>query len=338
MSGDRKLFSLVIPIFKNEANLDRLLSEVVKLNARLENRLEVVFVVDGSPDRCYEVLEGRLPKLPLRSQLVLLSRNFGAFSAVRAGLEVARGEFCAVLAADLQEPPELAYIFFKILSEDRADIVFGTRENRSDPFLSEVASNAFWGLYRRFIIKDMPRGGVDVFGCNRIIRDRLLQFPESNTNLIALLFWLGHRRVYVPYERRARVEGKSAWSLGKRIRYSIDSIFNFTDIPIQLLLYCGSISLILACLGTVLVLLSRILGLVQVPGYTPIVIAILFFGAITSLGLGIVGQYLWLTLQNTRNRPHYVLAHVHQFDSPQQFDSAERLPDVESFSASSGRV
>lgn len=313
------MFSLVIPIYKNEANLDSLLAEMVKLSARTPQELEVVFVVDGSPDRCHDILRTRLPRLPLRSQLLLLSRNFGSFAAVTAGLQAARGDFFAALAADLQEPPELAQAFFKYLSEGRADIVFGTRENRSDPFFGEVASTAFWGIYRRFVIRDMPRGGVDVFGCNRMVRDRVLQFSESNTNLIGLLFWMGYRRAYINYERRPRAEGKSAWTLRKKIRYSFDSIFNFTDIPIQLLLFSGSLALVLACVGTVMVVLSRLFGHVRVPGYTPIVVAILFFGALTSLGLGIVGQYLWLTLQNTRRRPNYMVLEASEYQTKSEF-------------------
>ncbi|MDQ2842427.1 MAG: glycosyltransferase, partial [Acidobacteriota bacterium] len=233
------MFSLIIPIYKNEANLDHLLEEMVKSNERMAGELEIVFVVDGSPDLCYEILQRRLSQLQLRSQLLLLSRNFGSFAAVTAGLEAARGDFFAVLAADLQEPPELAEQFFRILEEDQADVVFGTRKSRSDSLVNDLTSNVFWAAYRRFVVKDMPRGGVDVFGCNRMIRDRLLQFHENNTNLIALLFWIGYRRAYIPYERRSRTEGKSAWTLKKKVQYSINSIFDFTDLPIQLLLYSG---------------------------------------------------------------------------------------------------
>lgn len=320
------MFSLIIPVYKNEANLERLLTELVKLNARSSEELEIVFVVDGSPDRCHGILQSRLPHLPLRAQLLLLSRNFGSFAAVMAGLQAARGRCFAGLSADLQEPPELIETFFRILSADQADMVFGTRENRSDPVLSELASNVFWAVYRRFVIRDIPRGGIDVFGCNRMVRDRLLEFQESNANLIGLLFWMGYRRAYVPYERRPRLEGKSAWTLAKKIRLSFNSIFNFTDIPIQVLLYSGSVSLLLACVGTVLVILSRLLGFIKVPGYTPIVVAILFFGALTSLGLGIVGEYLWLTLQNTRARPHYMILRAEEYAPAQALDSVESLP------------
>ena len=300
--------SLVIPVYRNEANLDRLLAELEKLNSILAGDFEVVFVVDGSPDRCLPLLREKLPGLPLRTRLLSLSRNFGSFAAIAAGLESARGSNLAVMAADLQEPPELVLKFFEVLNTGRADIVFGVRGGRSDPWLSEIASNLFWFLYRKLVVKDMPRGGVDVFACTRDVRDRLLQLQGVDSNLVALLFWLGYRREYIVYERRRRLEGKSAWTLRKKLRYCLNSIFNFTDLPIQLLLWAGAVALLLAVSASILVIVAKLRGDIQVPGYTPIVLATLFFGALTSLGFGIVGQYLWLGLQVGRRRPNYIVS------------------------------
>ena len=299
--------SLVIPVYKNEANLERLLAELLKLAGRVTGELEVVFVVDGSPDRCLQILREILPTLPLRTQLLSLSRNFGSFAAIAAGLERARGNCMAVMAADLQEPPELVLQFFEVLDAGRADIVFGMRGQRSDPWFSEFASNIFWFVYRKLVVKDMPPGGVDIFGCTREVRDRLLQLQGIGSNLIALLFWLGYRREYIVYQRQRRLEGKSAWTLGRKLRYGLDSIFNFTDLPIQLLLWAGALALLLAVSASIVVIVAKLRGDIPVPGYTPIVLTSLFFGALTSLGFGIVGQYLWLGLQVSRRRPNYIV-------------------------------
>src|ERR1017187_159844 len=299
--------SLVIPVYKNEANLDRLLAELVKLASLVPGEFEVVFVVDGGPHRCLEIRRERRPQLPLRTQLLSLSRNFGSFAAVAAGLERARGECMSVMAADLQEPPELVLQFFDALGSGRADIVFGVRSRRSDPWLSEIASNIFWFLFRKLVIKDIPPGGVDVFGCTREVRDQLIQLQGIDSNLIALLFWLGYRREYIVYERQRRLEGKSAWTFGKKLRYCVNSIFNFTDLPIQLLLYSGAVALVLAVAASLLVIVAKLRGGIPVPGYAATALAIMFFGALTSLGFGIVGQYLWLGLQVTRRRPHSVV-------------------------------
>lgn len=307
------MLSLVIPVYKNQENLDRLLRELTKIQERYLHDIEVIFVIDGSPDRSYDILRQRLPATPLRSQLVALSRNFGSFSAISAGLARGNGEYFAVIAADLQEPPELVTQFADILSRDEADIVFGVRASRSDPWLSELSSTLFWWIYRRFVVREMPPGGVDVFGCTRAVRDQLLKLREVNTNLIAVLFWLGYRRQFVPYHRQPRLEGRSAWTLGKKLQYCVHSIFNFTDLPLRLLLGSGVLGCVFAVVAAAVVFVCRLLGLIEVPGYTAIVLTVMFFGGLTAFGLGIIGQYLWLALQNTRARPNYIVREAQEY-------------------------
>lgn len=145
------------------------------------------------------------------------------------------------------------------------------------------------------------------------VRDQVLRFREVNTNLIAQLFSLGFRRRYVGYERAARRGGASAWTLAQRVEYCLDSIFNFTDLPVRFLLAAGSLGSALAAIAAVVVLAAKLRGNVQVPGYTPIVLAILFFGGLITLGLGVLGQYQWLTLQNARGRPNYVIARSERY-------------------------
>jgi len=308
------VLSLIIPVYKNEANLDRLLDELASLDRRLEKELEVVFVVDGSPDGSFQILEERLPGMLRCSQLATLSRNFGSFNAITAGMELGRGEYFAVLAADLQEPPDLVVQFYESLRSGSADIVFGYRTKRSDPWFTELSATLFWAIYRRFVVKEMPPGGVDVFGCTRRVRDRILSFPEANSSLMALLFWVGFRRRYIGYERQPRKEGQSTWTLPMKLRYSLDSIFNFTDLPIRLLLALGGLGTLTAVvLGAVIVTL-RLTNGIPVAGYTALALMILFFGSLMTLGMGIVGQYVWLCLQNARRRPNYLIDSIRVFD------------------------
>jgi glycosyltransferase involved in cell wall biosynthesis len=300
------MLSLVIPVYKNEENLPRLFQELEHLHDRV-SPLEIVFVVDGSPDASLQILRERLPRWPLQTQLVELSRNFGSFSAVAAGLRHARGDYFAVMAADLQEPPELIQEFHRLMLTGEADVVFGYRAGRSDGGVSQLLSQSFWWLYGHFVVKDMPRGGIDVFGCTRQVRDQLMELKELNTNLIALLLWLGFRRAFVPYERRRRMEGRSAWTVARKLRYAIDSIFSFTDLPIKALLFLGVGGTAAAIVASLTVLIVWALGRVHVLGYTPLMLVISFFGGLTALGLGIIGQYLWLSLQNARSRPNFVV-------------------------------
>jgi glycosyltransferase involved in cell wall biosynthesis len=304
--ADAGMLSIVIPLYRSEENLPRLFQELERISHLCPARLEIVFVVDGSPDRCAEVVRGKLPEFPVNAQLLELSRNFGAFAAISAGLLHARGDYFAVLAADLQEPPELALQFLEKMQAG-ADLVFGQRVNRSDPALSSMASNLFWSLYRRLVNPEIPSGGVDVFGCNRKVRDQVCSMKEVETSLVGLLFWMGYKRKFVPYERRQRLEGKSAWTLRKKVRYLVNSVFNFTDLPIRLLLGIGVLGMIVALAGGVTVLYAKISGEIAVPGYAATVLTVMFFGGLSALGLGTVGQYLWLCLQNTRGRPSFLV-------------------------------
>lgn len=301
-----RVLSLVIPVYANEASLPELLEALEGLATTLEGRLEVVFVVDGSPDASWARLRAELPRRAFPSQLCLLSRNFGSFAAIRAGLGAARGELFAVMAADLQEPVELVAEFFRTLELEPVDVAIGVRTGRADPLLTRLTAGIFWGLYRRLVHREMPPGGVDVFACNRAFRDQLLALGESNSSLVGLVLWLGFRRRLVPYQRRERRHGRSAWTLKKKLRYLADSIFAFTDLPIRLLVGMGALGVTSASVLGLVVLGARLAGYTQVPGYTATVLAIVFFAGLNALGLGILGSYVWRAYENTKLRPSSV--------------------------------
>jgi len=307
------MYSLIIPVYKNEESLPDLLAVLTDMNEKLAGKLEVVIVVDGSPDNSYAILRQRLPEMPFASQLLLHSRNYGSFAAIRAGMQVACGNYFAVMAADLQEPPELALEFFQLLEADEADVVVGTRDARHDPWRSRWSSEIFWWVYRKFIIKEMPPGGVDMFGCNRQFRNELLSLDESNSSLIGLLFWLGFRRKTVAYQRRERQHGVSAWTLKKKINYLMDSIFSFSDLPLKLLISFGGIGVVFSLLFGLLVLLLKATGWVEVPGYTATVLIVLFFGALNTAGIGLLGAYVWRAYANTQGRPISVVMRAESF-------------------------
>lgn len=305
-------YSLIIPVYRNEGSIPRLLDAIGLLHDKLDHGLEVVFVVDGSPDRSYELLSNALDTLPCAVQLLGHSRNFGSFAAIRTGLQAARGDFFSVMAADLQEPPELVVEFFRCLRMDECDIALGTRINRRDPFLSRFASGLFWKLYRRLVVPAMPSGGVDIFGCNDGFRRELLKLGESRSSLIALVFWLGFRRKLVPYERHTRLEGKSAWTWRKKVDYMMDSVFAFTDLPIKLLVRAGVCGIAASVVMGVLVLIARISGGIHVPGYAATMLIVLFFAALNLLGLGVIGIYAWRTYENSKSRPLSIVARHEQ--------------------------
>ncbi len=307
-------FSLVIPVYRNAENIPHLLPALERLWLDMDRDMEVVFVVDGSPDDSFDQLRRALPDAPFVSQLLEHSRNFGSFAAIRTGMAAARGAYVAAMAADLQEPPELVRQMFATLAQDKADVVFGQRAERDDPFFYKLLSETFWKLYRRFVIREIPHGGVDVFGCNRRVRDAVLSLVEANSSLVAQLFWVGYRRAFLPYKRRKREHGVSAWNMRKRLKYMLDSILSFTNLPIMVLFWIGFVGVSISILLAAVVLGAWALGQVDAKGYTPLMLAVVFFGSLQLLSTGIVGFYLWRIFENTKCRPATFVATALRFD------------------------
>jgi glycosyltransferase involved in cell wall biosynthesis len=307
-------YSVVVPVYGNEGSIPALLDRLAEMARGLGN-LEAVFVVDGSPDGSLLVLRRLLGSQPFPSQLVAHSRNFGSFAAIRTGMAAARGEYVAAMAADLQEPPELVLEFFALLASGDYDVAVGTRTGRDDPRTTMLLSRMFWGFYRRHVHKDIPAGGVDIFACSRAVADRLVALDESHSSLVALLYWLGFRRVEVPYRRAPREHGRSGWSLRRKYRYFLDSVFSFTDVPITVLTGIGAIGGALTLVASLVVLVAWLAGVIVQPGYTPLMLVMLLSTFTLLFGLGIVGSYVWRTYENSKGRPGAVAMSHETFDA-----------------------
>lgn len=307
MCANIPLASLVVPVYRNSSSIPDLIAAIENIAASQSGSFEAIFVVDGSPDDSYALLQARLPQARFDSRLIALSRNFGSFAAIREGLKIAKGDYIAVMAADMQEPPELVSAFYEALGKGDADVVFGQRCGRDDPFGSRVAAGVFWWLYRRLAQAEMPEGGVDVFAIHRTVRDELIRLEPNQTSLVGQLVWLGFRRLSIPYVRRMRRHGKSAWTLHKKIDYLLDSLFAFTDLPIRIFLNLGLVGMLLCVVAGKTIFAIRLLGGITVPGYTPLALLILFFAALNLFGIGIAGQYAYRAFEAAKQRPGAVV-------------------------------
>ena len=295
--------SLIIPVYGNEENIPYLIPAVENIAKNQCSGFEAVFVIDGSPDNSLALLQEAMKTASFSMQIISHSRNFGSFVAIRTGMEHDKGEYLAVMAADLQEPPELVEQFFDILEKDAADIVFGQRVGRNDPPIRRFLADTYWNFYRRVVQPGVPKGGVDIFGCNRRAKEIIMEIREPNSSLVAQLFWVGFRRSFVTYERKKREHGESAWGLRRRIRYMLDSIFSYSDFPIMSVLWVGMLGLFITFLMGGITLFGKLFGLIDEPGYTGIVLLILFFGSSILTTQGILGCYLWRAFENTKRRP-----------------------------------
>ena len=299
--------SLVVPVYNNASTIVALIEAIELIASRVEGGLEAVFVLDGSLDDSRERLLNALKTSPTDARVVEHSRNFGALAAVRTGMIHARGQRIAVMAADLQEPPELVIEFFTRLASGEVDVLAGERTSRDDR--GDTASKLYWRLYRRFVIRDIPPGGVDVFACTAAVRDVVCSLEDINTSLVAQLFWVGFRRELIPYDRLPR-PGASGWTLRRKFRYLSDSVFAFTDLPVKILWVVGSIGMTLGLVVGAIVLVARATGTITVPGYAATVLILLFFLSLNSVGLGIIGSYVWRAYETVQGRPGAIVQDV----------------------------
>jgi len=286
-----KTFSIIVPVYYNELNLPDTIPQLLDLAIELPwYHLELVFVDDGSGDKSLDTLLDFQHRFPEIIKIVKLTRNFGAIAAVQAGCLVASGDCVGVIAADLQDPPEL---FLEMIEhwEKGTKAVFAVRQDREEPIAQRLFSNIFYALVRRLAIQDYPSGGFDFFLVDHQIIAEINRIQEKNTNLMTLIYWLGFKPVMIPYVRRQRSKGMSRWTLAKRINLFIDTFISFSYVPIRLLSVTGFGVAIVSFFYGIFILASWYYGRIEVKGYVPTMMAIVF-----TSGLQILKKY-WILVK-----------------------------------------
>jgi glycosyltransferase involved in cell wall biosynthesis len=318
-----KTVSIVVPVYYNELNLPHLFPRLVGLaDANPQYDLEYVFVDDGSRDNSFEILAD-LAKRDHRVRVVRLSRNFGSNAALLAGLHYASGDCIAMIAADLQDPPELITTMLQRWEAGKK-AVLAAREDREDPLVNRLLSNMFYWLFRRLAIREMPVKGCDFVLIDREVADILVQIGEKNPYIIGLILWLGFDRDIVYYTRQKRDLGKSRWTLGKRVKYFIDALVSFTYVPMRLVSALGIALALAGFVWAVVVVLNKLLFGVPVQGWASLMTVVLAVSGVQLLTLGIFGEYLWRNFEETRKRPSFV---VDQLIGIDKVDAESKPPD-----------
>jgi dolichol-phosphate mannosyltransferase len=303
-------FSIIVPVYFNELNLPDTIPQLLALEEKLPGyQLELVFVDDGSGDRSLEILLEYRCRFPDSIKVVKLTRNFGAVAAVQAGFTVVSGDCVGVIAADLQDPPEL---FIEMIShwEKGTKAVLAVRSDREEPFLQKLFSNTYYACMRRFAIPNYPAGGFDFILVDRQIVEEVNRIQEKNTNIMSLIFWLGHKHVQIPYVRRSREKGRSRWTLSKKIKLFIDSFVAFSYIPIRALSVLGLVIAASAIIYGMVVLYSWFAYNEEVKGWPSLMVLLAFTAGIQMAMLGVLGEYLWRTLDESRKRPGFVIDQI----------------------------
>lgn len=303
-------FSIIIPVYFNEVNLGDTIPQLINLGNNLEYNLELVFVDDGSGDNSLKVLLQFQESYPAKIKVVKLTRNFGSMAAIQAGLTIATGDCVGMISADLQDPPELFYEMLKHWEEGNK-AVFAVRQDRDEPAIQKLFASAYYALIRKYAIPQYPSGGFDYFLIDRQVVNEINNIKEKNTNLMSLIFWLGFKPVMLPYVRRKRRNGKSRWTFSKKIKLFVDTFAAFSYFPIRLLTIVGIIVAIVSFIYGGYIFYSWLANGIEVKGYAPIMLVLIFTAGIQMTMLGVLGEYLWRTLDETRKRPFYVIDEVY---------------------------
>lgn len=298
--------SIVIPVYFNEENLFPLYEDISrKLFTHTEFEWEIVMVNDGSQDGSYAVMQ-KLAERDMRIRIYSLSRNFGSHAAILCGLAECTGECAVVKAADLQEPTEL--ILEMVDSWKRGNnVVLAVRKGREEGKGQILFANLYYTLVRKMALPNMPEGGFDVYLIDRKVIGVLQSLDEKNSALTGQILWSGFKTDKIYYTRLAREVGESKWTLRKKIRLVMDTLFSFSSLPIKVVSLIGSFSFLGSLIWAVLVFIFKLLDLIEVSGWTTLFIFNLASFGIIMLTLGILGEYLWRTFDASRNRPPYII-------------------------------
>ncbi len=297
-------FSVVIPIYNEEENIPELYRRLTSVMEKL-GTYEIILVDDGSKDKGWELIKELHNKDP-RVRGISFSRNFGHHIAITAGIDDAKGEVTILMDGDLQDQPEeIPKLYEKY--KGGYDVVYGIRKERHDTFIKKLTSFVFWYILRRFSGVDMPRGQTMLRMLSKRIIDVFKNMREYARFIHGMMAWAGFSVASVEVEHGQRKKGKSKYNIPRMFRLAFHAVTSFSTVPLRLSIYIGLISSLISVIVGMYFIYSKIFYGIPVLGYASIIVSIFFIGGIQLLMLGIFGEYLGRTYQETQRRPLYII-------------------------------
>lgn len=297
--------SIIIPIYYNADTLLLCYQDLAEKVLGQIGDYELVLVDDGSKDDSWKVMQ-EIASLDRNVKLVKLSRNFGSHAACLAGLSVATGDCATIKAADLQEDSMLILEMYESWKKGN-QVVLAVREDREESFSQKLFANTYYWLVRKFALNNMPKGGFDCYLIDRKVIEVLKILDEKNSAITLQILWAGFKSDVVYYVRKAREMGKSRWTLAKKVKLVIDSLVSFSFVPIRFMTVIGGIFFLGSLVWTAILIVTRLLGGIEVEGWTTLMIMQLFSSGLIMFTLGILGEYIWRGMDAARNRPVYIV-------------------------------
>ena len=310
-----RCISVVVPCCNEEQALPYFMQEIQSVAAQMAQRqvdVEVLLVNDGSRDGTLGLLRDYAAQYP-NVRYLSFSRNFGKEAAMYAGLEHARGDYVAIMDADMQDPPSLLPQMYDLLQTGEYDSVATRRVSRQgEPPIRSFFARMFYKLINRISDADIVDGARDYRLMSRPMVDAILSMKEVNRFSKGIFGWVGFRTYWLPYENVERVAGETKWSFWKLFRYSLEGIIAFSTAPLAIASVVGLLVCLAAVVALAVVLVKTLAFGDPVAGWPSMICIILFLGGVQLLTVGIIGQYLAKTYLETKKRPIYILAEESQ--------------------------
>ena len=299
--------SLIVPCYNEAENVSAFQEAVIGAFDGCGYDYEIVYVNDGSRDATLHNLKKLFHAQKCPVKVVSFSRNFGKESGLYAGLRYADGEYISLIDADLQQRPEIVRNMVDILDEQpECDVVAAYQDRRGEGKILSFFKKSFYAIINKLSKVTLQPDASDFRTFRRSVRDSLLELGEYHRFSKGIFAWVGYETVFIPYTACERNAGTTKWNFGKLFNYAIDGIIGFSTAPLRLATYLGGFSAFAALCYLLVVILQKLIWGIDVPGYATIIVLILFFGSAQLIGLGIIGEYVGRTFEQSKNRPIYI--------------------------------
>lgn len=300
--------SLIIPCYNESEALPFFFKEAIRILGTMNCGYELIFINDGSKDNTLDLLKD----FALQNEHVTyisFSRNFGKEAAMYAGFCNANGDYVAVMDADMQDPPSLLPEMIKILESGEYDSVATRRVSRDgEPPIRSWFARKFYRLINKISDADIVDGARDFRLMKREMVDAIVSMGEHNRFSKGIFGWIGFKTYWMPFKNIERIAGETKWNFWKLFKYAIDGIINFSEAPLSIASWNGIGMTFIAFIMMVVIIIRRLCFGDPVAGWASTMCVIIFIGAIQLFSIGIMGQYLAKTYNETKNRPHYIIA------------------------------
>lgn len=302
------LLSVIVSCFNEEKSLPYFFKEMKKIEGNLPLEVEYILIDDGSTDQTLRLLKQQSQERPQKIHYFSFSRNFGKEAAIYAGLQNAKGDYVTLMDADLQDPPQLLVKMYDLLIDHNLDCVATRRKNRDgEPKIRSLFARLFYRLMNKIGDTELVPGVRDFRLMTRKMVDAVLQITEYNRFSKGIFSWVGFNTEYIAYENVERIAGKTSWSFWQLLKYSIDGIVNFSDLPLNIASFVGAFSCLGSGIALIFIVVRALLFGDPTSGWPSMVSIFLFVGGLQLLCLGIIGKYIGKIFLETKKRPHYLV-------------------------------